>query len=413
MSGIVFKTKLLKNCFANPLTASLVSDYHPVVALDQGEAMDFALTEEQLAIQKLARDFSKKEIEPVAAQIDRDGKLPDDLIKKYARGGFLGMTLPKKYGGSGAGNLACALAIEQLASCGSGEWWLVGFNNSIPGSIAHFGSSELKDRILRTFCDGSAYASIQFTEAETGSDPSALKTTAIPNGHTYVLNGMKCFSTFGARPGYAVLYAKDDTGGCTAFVIEKVGKGYSAPKTWELMGCGGMEAADVFFEDYKVSEHNLLGKKGDGIRILLYWIASEKVGQCAAAVGIGQAALDEASKYTKTRLSKGKPISMMQGVRWMLADMDAKLEACRWLTYKTAFAQDKEEAGWQTQAAAAKLFVIPAVAEIVEMKRRLHGAYGYTKEFKIERLYRAIAGFSVIATSLEINRSIVGGAVAG
>lgn len=373
--------------------------------------MDFNLTEEQLAIQKLAKHFSAREIEPIAGQIDREGRLPDDLIKKYAQNGFLGMTLPKKYGGSEAGNLGCALAIEQLAYSGTGAWWLVGFNNSIPESIAHFGSDEIKQKYLKLFCDGTAYASIQFTEEETGSDPSALTTTSVVEGNSYLINGMKRFSTFGARPGYAVIYTKDEQGKCTAFVIEKGGKGYTAPKIWELMGGGGMEAADVYFENFRVPGENLLGKKGEGTGILLFWIATEKIEQCAASVGIAQAALDEAVKYVQTRLSRGKPISAMQGVRWMLADMQAKLEACRWLTYKTAFAQDQDAPDWQTEAATTKLFVIPTAIEIVETSRRLHGAYGYTKEFKIERLYRAIAGFSVIATSLEINRTIVGGAL--
>jgi len=375
--------------------------------------MDFNLTEEQLAIQKAAKDFNKREIEPIAERIDREGRLPDDLIKKCAQSGFLGMTVPKQYGGSEAGNLACGLAIEQLAYSGCGAWWLVGFNNSIPESIGHFGSAEIKRKYLKLFCDGSAYASIQFTEAETGSDPSALATTAVAKGDTYLLNGIKRFSTFGARPGYAVVYTKDEAGKCTAFVIEKGGKGYSAPKIWELMGGGGIEAADVYFENFRVPKANLLGKPGEGAEILLYWIATEKVQQCAAAVGIAQAALDEAVKYVQSRTSRGRPISAMQGVRWMMADMQAKLEACRWLTYKTAFTEDQDAPNWQTEAAAAKLFVVPAVTEIVEMSRRLHGAYGYTKEFKIERLYRAIAGFSVIATSLEINRSIMGGALVG
>lgn len=373
--------------------------------------MDFSLTGEQLAIQKMARDFTRREIEPVADRVDREGRLPDDLIARCAQNGLLGMTIPKKYGGSEAGNLGCALAIEQLAYSGSGAWWLVGFNNSIPESIAHFGSEEIKAKYLKSFCDGTAYASIQFTEAETGSDPAALTTTSVTRGNSYLINGMKRFSTFGARPGFAVIYTKDESGKCTAFVIKKGGKGYTAPKIWVLMGGGGMEAADVYFENFRVSAANLLGKKGEGADILLFWIATEKIQQCAAAVGIAQAALDEAVKYLQTRTSKGRPVSGMQGVRWMLADMQAKIEACRWLTYKTAFAEDQQAPNWQTEAATAKLFVIPAATEVVEMSRRLHGAYGYTREFKIERLYRAIAGYSVIATSLEINRSIVGGSL--
>jgi alkylation response protein AidB-like acyl-CoA dehydrogenase len=375
--------------------------------------MDFNLTREQLMIQRLAREFTEQEIEPVAEQLDREGILPDDLIKKYAKVGLLGMTVPKKYGGTEAGNLSCVLAIEQLAYSGTGAWWLVAFNNSIPDSIVQFGSEELKEKYLKSFYDGSAYASIQFTEEETGSDPASLTTTSVPDGDNYVINGMKRFSTFGARDGYAVTYTKDEEGNCTAFVIEKNGKGYSTPKIWPLMGGGGMEAADVYLEDFRVPKENMLGKKGKGFEILLHWIASEKIQQCAAATGIAQASLDEAIKYTKTRMSGGRPISGMQGIRWTLAEMKARLEACRWLTYRTAFLQDQGTANWQTESATAKLFVAPTTMEVVDMSRQLHGAYGYTKETKIERLYRAIAGITAIAVSLEINRSIVGSSLIG
>jgi len=370
--------------------------------------MNFNLSEEQLAIQRMAREFTRQEIDPISDYLDREGKLPDDLIGKYARAGLLGMTVPKKYGGNEAGTLSCILAIEQLGYSGTGAWWLVGFNNSIAECIVQFGSEEIKKKYLEPFCNGTAYASIQFTEEDTGSDPTLLSTTAVPDGNSYLLNGLKRFSTFGAREGYAVTYVRDENGKCSAFVIDKKGKGYSTTKIWELAGGGGIEAADVLFNNFLVPVENMLGKKGDGTRILLFWIATEKVEQCAAAVGIARAALDEAVKYVKVRGSKGRAISGMQGIRWTLADMDARLEACRWLTYKTAFSQEQRTPNWQTEAARTKLFVIPTTTEIVEMARHLHGAYGYTREFKIEKLYRAIAGYSVIATSLEINRSIVG-----
>ena len=370
--------------------------------------MDFNLTEDQLMLQATVREFTEREIEPIATQIDREGRLPDDLIKKMAQIGLFGMAIPKQYGGTEAGNLSCVLACEQLAYSGTGAWWLMGFNNSIPECIAHFGSEEIKQKYIRPLCDGTAYSSIQFTEEETGSDPEALITTAMPDGDNYVINGMKRFSTFGTRDGYAVLYTKDEAGECTAFVIEKNVAGYSAEKVWELMGGGGIEAADVYFDNMRVPKANLLGEKGKGFNVLLYWIAAEKIEQCAACVGIAQASLDEAVTYVKSRMVRGKPISGMQGIRWMLADMQAKIEAARWLTYRAAFLQDQGVTEWMTEAAAAKLFVVPATLEVTEMARRIHGAYGYTKEFKIERLYRAIAAGAAIATTLEINRSIVG-----
>lgn len=373
--------------------------------------MDFNLTEGQKAIQRLAKDFSEQEIEPVGDKLDKAGRLPDDLIIKLARLDFLGMTVPRKYGGPEASNFDSILAVEQLAYSGTGAWWLVGFNTSIPASIVRYGSEDIKTTFLKAFCDGTAYASIQFTEAETGSDAAALSTTAKPDGNDYIINGMKRFSTFGARPGYSITYTLDDLGTCTAFITEKLTEGYSAPKIWDLMGSGGMEAADVYYDNYRVPAANMLGPKGKGYEILLYWISTEKIEQCAAATGIAQASLDEAVDYTKSRMSRGKPISAMQGIRWELGEMKARLDACRLMTYRAAFAEDNNEPDWQNQAAAAKLFVVPTAMEIVEIARRLHGAYGYTRETKVERLSRAITGFPSIAVSLEINRTIVGSAM--
>ena len=183
--------------------------------------MDFNLTEDQLLLQNTIRDFTKSEVEPVAEQIDYNGRLPDDMIKKLAGLGLLGMSVPVQYGGSAAGMVNSILAIEQLAYSGTGVWWIAAFNNSIPDSIAQFGSEKLKQNVLRPFCTGTAYASIQFTEEDTGSDPDALVTRARPEGDEYVVDGMKRLSTFGARDGYAVLYTRDQSGTCTAFVSSR------------------------------------------------------------------------------------------------------------------------------------------------------------------------------------------------
>jgi alkylation response protein AidB-like acyl-CoA dehydrogenase len=373
--------------------------------------MDFNLSSEQIAIQKLVKEFNTREIEPIAAQLERSARLPDTMLKKFAGLGLLGMTVPKKYGGGQTSNLNCILAIEQLACSGTGVWWLTGFHNSIPESINAFGSEAIKQKYLRPLCAGEAYASIQFTEEETGSDPRMLITTAKATENGYVINGNKRFSTFGARDGYGVTYTRDEDGSCTAFIVEKNTEGYTTSNPWELMGSGGVEAVDVYYENFVVPKENLLGKKGEGFKILLHWIAAEKIEQCAAATGIAQAALDESIKYTSSRKSRGKPVSAMQGIRWMLADMKVKLDACRLMTYRAAFLQDQQAPDWQTEAASAKLFVVPAALEIVETAKRLHGGYGYTRELKIERLYRSIAGFPAVAVSLEINKSIVGSAL--
>jgi len=370
--------------------------------------MNFSLNEGQKFLQKLAKDFTINTIDPIAPKMESDARLPDDLIGKFAHVGLLGMTVPGNKN-SEASTLDCSLVIEQIAYSGTGAWWLVAFNNSIPEIIHQFGSEGIKQKYLAPLCNGTSYGSVQFTEEETGSDPEALTTKGMPEGEYYVINGMKRFSTFGDRNGCAIVYVKDENGACTAFIIEKKQKGYSTEKSWELMGAGGIEAVDVYFQDMHVPKENIVGIKGKGFDILLHWIAIEKIMQSAANIGMAQAALDEAIRYVKARKSRGKLVSGMQGIRWILAEMKCKLEAARYLTYRAASLYDVKDMNWKAEAASTKLFVIPATLEIIDKARQLHGCYGYVKDFKIERLYRGAAGASSIATSLEINRSIVGG----
>ncbi|MFC1910320.1 acyl-CoA dehydrogenase family protein [Chloroflexota bacterium] len=370
--------------------------------------MDFELTEEQKLLGQTVKEFTKREIEPMCAQIEDAGKLPDTLIKKMSAMGLMGMVVPRQYGGAGANVLDCILSIEQLAYSGNAAWWLVSFGNSIPDCLSQFGSEELKRKYLPPVCDGSSYPSIQFTEEETGSDSEAITTTAVLKGQEYLINGRKRFSTFGARDGFAITYARDETGKISAFVLDKNTAGYSAEKVWELMGQGGVEAVDVRLENVRVPQENMLGNRGEGINYLLNWIALEKVTQCAACVGMAQAALDEAIKYAGARVIRKKPLSAMQGIRWSLADMHSNIQAARWLTYRTAFLYDHKSPDFMNEAASTKLFVAPAAIEVVEESRRIHGAYGYTREMKIEGLCRAVSGATAIAVSLEINRSIVG-----
>lgn len=370
--------------------------------------MDFNLTEDQQMLQTMVKEFTQREIEPIAAQLDKERRVPDALIKKFADIGLLGMTTPKEYGGTGAGGFAHLLAIEQLAYSGSPAWWPVAFNNSLPETICHWGTPEQKEKYVKGQFDGTKCFSIQFTEPETGSDPTSLITTSKPQGDYYIINGQKRFSTFGARNGTAIVWTKDETGGCTCFLVEKNTKGYSAPKIWELMGVGGVEAADVYYEDFKVHKDQILGQKGKGFDVLLYWIAIEKVEGCIVAVALAQSALDEAVNYAKSRIVRGKPMSDMQGIRWELADMYTKIEACRWMTYRAAMLHEENARSFQNEASAAKIFVQPTLTEVIATALRLHGGYGYTKDFKIERLYRAQPGNIVISVSLEINKSIVG-----
>ena len=370
--------------------------------------MDFTLNEKQKMLQSMVRDFTRKEVEPRWKEMETSRRIPDDLLKQLASLGLFGMTVPVEYNGNDAGGFAHLLAIEQLAYSGTPAWWPAAFNNSLPEIICKFGTPEQKKRFVSPMFDGTKCFSVQFTEPDTGSDSRVLKTTARPDGDYYIINDQKRFSTFGARDGTAIVWTKDEEGGCTAFLVDKNCPGYTAPKIWELMGTGGIEPADVYYADVRVHKDQMFHKKGKGFDALLYWIAIEKVEGCIVAVALAQAALDEAVKYTKTRLANGKPISDMQGIRFELADLHAKIEACRWLTYRAAMLHETDDPAFQTEAAACKLFVQPVVTDVISTALRLHGAYGYTTDFKIERLYRAQPGNVVISVSLEINKAIVG-----
>lgn len=370
--------------------------------------MDFMLSEKQKMLQAMVKDFARKEVEPRWQEMEEKRRVPDDIFKKLANLGLLGMTVPVEYNGTDTGGFAHLLAIEQLAYTGTPAWWPVAFNNSLPETICKFGTPEQKKRFVSQMFDGTKCFSIQFTEPDTGSDSRALKTTARPDGDYYVINGQKRFSTFGARNGTAIVWTKDEEGGCTAFLVDKNCVGYTAPKIWDLMGTGGIEAADVEYKDVRVHKNQMFYKKGKGFEALLYWIDIEKVEGCMVATALAQAALDEAIIYTKNRIANGKPMSDMQGIRFELADLHAKIQACRWMTYRTAMLHETDEASFQNEAAACKLFVQPTVTEVIATALRLHGAYGYTTDFKIERLYRAQQGNVVISVSLEINKAIVG-----
>ena len=370
--------------------------------------MDFILSEKQKMLRSLVNDFTRKEVEPRWQEMELKRRVPDDLLKKLAALELFGMTVPAEYHGTEAGGFAHLLAIEQLAYSGTPAWWPVAFNNSLPETICKFVTPEQKKRFVSQMFDGSKCFSIQFTEPDTGSDSRALKTTARPDGDCYIINGQKRFSTFGARNGTTIVWTKDEEGGCTAFLVDKNCQGYTAPKIWDLMGTGGIEAADVEYKDVRVHKDQMFHKKGKGFEALLYWIAIEKVEGCMVATALAQAALDEAVKYAKNRIVSGKPMSDMQGIRFELADLHARIEACRWMTYRTAMLHEADDPSFQTEAAACKLFVQPVVTEIIASALRLHGAYGYTTDFKIERLYRAQPGNVVISVSLEINKAIVG-----
>ena len=373
--------------------------------------MDFTLSGESKLMVKAARDFAEQVIEPTAAKIEEEDALPDDILQKLAKARMLGLMIPREYGGVGSTALNVILILEELAKTGSAAAFLMAFCNSVAETIYHWGSEDLRRRFLPPLCDGSSYPAMAFTEPGTGSDPTAITTTALPDGNSYILNGTKRFITQGHKRGFGVFYAKDEDERITAFMVDKSSQGYSWSKPWALMGLAGQGLVDVFLKDVKVPKEHILGEKGKGFHILLRWIAGERVQQTAFMVGMGQACLDESLRYAKERMVRGRPMTAMQGFQWMLAEMHASIEACRWWTYRVAAKQD-EGGDIQVDSAALKLFVVPTIQEVARKALQVHGSYGYCKDYKIERLYRTIAHAGVTAGSAEIQKTIVGSALA-
>jgi len=369
--------------------------------------MDFNLSPESKMMVKAAQDFAEQEIEPISAKIEQDNAIPDDLLAKFAKAKMLGMMVPKEYGGIGSTALNVILITEELGKCASSAFWLMAMNNSVVETIYHWGSEEVKKKFIPPLCDGSSFGAVAFTEPGTGSDPTLLTTTAVPDGEYYVLNGTKRFITNGHKKGYGIFYAKDETEKTTAFIVDKTSEGYSWSKPYELMGLAGQGLVDVFLKDVKVPKENMLGEKGKGFKILLRWIAGERVQQMAFMTGMGQECLNQSIKYAKERMVRGKPMTAMQGFQWMLAEMHASIEACRWWTYRIAAKQD-EGGDVQVDSAALKLFVVPTIQEVARKALQIHGSYGYCKDYKIERLYRAIAHAGITASSTELQKTIVG-----
>lgn len=369
--------------------------------------MDFRLSDREKDILNRAREFIKDEVAPLTEKIEKEDNYPLDLMKKMAEAGFLGMTVPEKYGGMGYTNLIAILIAEELGKVANVCAWPVFMNNSVAETLYYWGPEYIRENFIPPLCDGSAIGCLGFTEPATGSDPRMIKTVAIPDGDHYVLKGVKRFVTNGNKPGHGLFFAKDETGRITAFVVKKFAEGYKCTKPWRFMGLEGMNCVDVILKNVKVPKENIVGKKGDGFRILLRWISTERIQQAGYMVGIGQAALEECIRFMKRRKAMGRPLSNMQGFQWMIAEMKAKVDACRLMTYRAACAMD-EGIPFQAISAEVKIFVVPMIQEVTRMALQIHGSYGYTKGFKVERLFRYAAHAGVTASSTEINKTIAG-----
>jgi len=368
--------------------------------------MDFSFTKEQDAVRKFVGDFCKKEIAPLAEKIEEECVIPDDLKTKIARFKLFGIPFDKEYGGSGGGFIAGTIVLEELAKVSGAVSMFVGCNYLTGIPIHLFGTEKQKKEFLTPLCEGRSIGSFAFTEASTGSDPAAITTEARLEGNEYVINGSKRFITGGDLDGIIVLFARDGEG-ISGFIGPKNAPGYSLPKPWEKLGMHGISLNDIYFDNYRIPEDNLLGPKGNGYTVLLDTIAIGKLDSAVLILGCAEAALEEAIKYANERTVRGKPISRLASIQTMISEMAIKLEAAKWLAYRLAWLIDQKSPSVKYESAIAKTFITEAADDVARIALRVHGAYGFVKDFKIERLFRDISLGEIVEGTSELQKVII------
>jgi len=373
--------------------------------------MNFELTEEQQMIRKMARDFAEKEIAPIAKETDAEEKFPWEIIRKMAALGFLGLPFPEEYGGAGADNVSLAITMEEIARvCGSTAITLDAHTSLCCEPIYLFGSEAQKQKYLPKLCSGEWIGAFGLTEPGAGSDAGATKTRAVRDGDEWVINGQKCFITNGSIADVVIITAVTDpqrgSRGISSFIVEKGTPGFRPGRDEEKMGLRGSVTSELFFEDCRIPAANLLGKENEGFKQFLTTLDTGRIAIAAMALGLAQGAFERALAYSKERVQFGQPICNFQAIQWMLADMATEIDAARLLVYRAAWLKDRG-VRYTKEAAMAKLYTSEMAERVCYKAIQIHGGYGYTKEYEVERMYRDQRLCAIGEGTSEIQRLVI------
>jgi len=379
--------------------------------------MDFELNEEQKMVRDMVRDFAQKEVAPRAALVDKTEEFPEENIRQMGELGLLGLPLPEEYGGGGGDYLSYAIAVEEIArACGSTALIFAAHVSLGCGPIYSFGTEEQKRKWLPRLCSGQGLGAFGLTEPEAGSDAGGTRTTAVRDGDHYVLNGSKMWITSGAIADVVTCTAKTDpaagTHGISCLLVEKGMPGFIPGKNEPKMGLKGSVTSALSLENCRVPVQNLLGEEGAGFRQMLITLDAGRISIGAMALGLGQAALDEAQRYAKQRVQFGRPIAKFQAIQWMIADMATELDAARLMIYRAAARKD---AGlrFTKEAAMAKLYASEVAERAAYKALQIHGGYGYSREYPVERIYRDQRLCAIGEGTSEIQRLVIARQVLG
>ncbi|NHM25723.1 acyl-CoA dehydrogenase [Desulfofundulus sp. TPOSR] len=375
--------------------------------------MDFMLTEEQQLLRQTVRDFAENEVAPKAAEMDETEEYDWSLWDKMADMGLTGIPFPEEYGGAGMDNLSYAIAVEELSRVCASTGVLISAHTSLCSwPIYAFGTEEQKRKYLVPLAEGKKIGALGLTEPSAGSDAGSVKLSAVRDGDEYVLNGTKIFITNGGRADVYVVVARTDPDmskkhrGTTAFIVEKGTPGFTFGKKEHKMGIRASYTYELVFDNCRIPKENMLGKEGEGFKIAMATLDGGRIGIAAQALGIAQGAFEQALAYSKVREQFGRPICANQGIAWMLADMATRIEAARLLVYQAAFLKDNK-LPYGKESAMAKLYASEVAMWVTTKAVQIHGGYGYTREYPVERMMRDAKITEIYEGTSEVQRIVI------
>ncbi|HEV2388705.1 MAG TPA: acyl-CoA dehydrogenase [Candidatus Acidoferrales bacterium] len=373
--------------------------------------MNLELTEEQKLLERTVREFAETEVKPHAREIDETGRFPREIFQKAAELGLAGVAFPEAAGGAGFDHVAYTIVIEEISRVCASTGVILSVQNSLYcDPVFRFGADEQKRKFLLPFARGERIGCYALTEPQAGSNAAALATRAVRRGEVYVVNGTKAWITNGGVADAAVVYVNTDPEkaekGITALIVEKGTPGFHVGKEEKKLGLNATACCELSFTDCPVPVANRLGEEGEGYKIALSTLDGGRIGIAAQAIGIAQGAFDAALAYAKLRKAFGHPISQFQAIQFMLADMSTEIDAARLLARRAAWKQDSG-ARYTMEAAIAKLFSSEMATRVAHKAIQVHGGYGYSREYPVERAYRDARITEIYEGTSEIQRLVI------
>lgn len=373
--------------------------------------MEFQLSEEQVMLQYMVRDFAQREVAPAAEALDAKSQFPAQHLPKMAELGLMGMMIPVEWGGAGMDTLSYVIALEEVSAACASTAVTMSVNNSLfCGPIAAFGNDAQKERYLRPFAAGKKLGAYALSEPGCGSDAAALQATATKKGNTYILDGRKNFITNGPHADAMIVFAATDKAqkhrGISAFIVEKGFKGFAVGKIEKKLGIRASSTCEIILDQCEVPAENMLGAEGEGFKIAMNTLDAGRIGIATQALGIGRAAFEYARKYATERHAFGQAIAGFQAIQWKLADMAVQLDAARLLVHRAAWMKDRGMPV-SKEAAMAKLFASEAANAIATQAVQVLGGYGYVCDFPVERYFRDAKITEIYEGTSEIQRIVI------